>query len=114
MTNDKPILIVAGMGNSGVGKAVMAEAIAEILHKHPDCIVVNSAEEAKLLGVDLEPEKERGILINPIEKFEESLIEIKTYHSAPIPQMKITHKGEQIKSARNIRREQKRKNQKRK
>jgi len=110
MTNDKPILIVAGMGDSGVGKAAMAESIAEILHKHPDCIVVNSLEEAKLLGVDLEPEKERGILINSVEKFEENLIEIKPYYSAPMPQMKITHKGEQIKSARNIRREQQRKN----
>jgi len=110
MKNDKPILIVAGMGDSGIGKTVMANAIAEILHKHPDCIVVNSVEEAKLLGVDLEAEKERGILINPTQKFEENLTITSCKVIEPMPQMKITHKGEQIKSPRNIRREQQRKN----
>ncbi len=105
MNQDKPVLIISG--HVGVG-SVMAAAIAEILHKHPDCIVVNSVEEAKLLGVGLEAEKERGVLINPVKKFEENLI--KSCVVEPIPQMKITRKGEQIKSARNIRREQKRKN----
>lgn len=106
MKTDKPVLII--LGHVGVGKSVMAEAIVEILHKHPDCIVVNSIEEAKMLGVDLEPEKDMGIIINPsFKKFEENLI--KSCVVEPMPQIKFTHNGEQVKSARNIRRENQRK-----
>jgi deoxyadenosine/deoxycytidine kinase len=107
MSTKKPILIIAG--HLGTGKTTMTEAISEIMHKHPECIVVNSLDEAKLLDVNLEDEKERGILINPTKKFEENLI-TSCKMAEPMPQIKFTHNGEQIKSARNIRREKQRKN----
>lgn len=109
MKTDKPVLIIAS--HLGAGKTAIVEAVSLMRHHHPDLIVVDSSDEAKQIEVVLEAEKERGILINPIKQFELSAMDFKNYHELQ-PQIKITHKGEQIKSARNIRREKDRKQKK--
>ena len=109
MKTDKPVLIIAShIGAGCTGLRTSAELlIASMKENHPDLVVVDNIDDARNLGVDLEPEKDRGILISPIKKFELNAMDIKNYHEIQ-PEIKITHKGEQIKSARNIRREKER------
>lgn len=114
MVKDKIVLVTIGCIDHG--KTTMTETIASLKEEHPNLIVVHNPEDAKKLAFDLEPEKDRGIIINvpekpfPVEEFKQNAIQAK-YHEF-MPEIKITHKGEQVKSARNIRREKERKQKK--
>lgn len=106
MVKDKIVLVTIGCIDHG--KTTMTETIASLKEEHPNLIVVDNPEDAKKLPYDIE--LDRGVTINPVQQFNQDAFPIK-FHEF-MPEIKITHKGEQVKSARNIRREKERKQKK--